>query len=125
MAKKSICIRIPEEFLEKKPEHLSLSDWIRECIHLWILEQEGIRKKIEKDIEKSVKKIESVEVQINSQELNQAVSKMKDVVWEIEDALSELRKFEELKKELESLRNQIKKSFICTVEKYSYNGGYY
>ncbi|NPA52697.1 MAG: hypothetical protein GXO22_07360 [Aquificae bacterium] len=120
MAKKNICIRIPEEFLEKKPADLSMSDWIRECIHLWILEQEGIRKKLEQDIEKAVKKIEDIQVRVNSEEINQVVSKMRDIVWEINEALSQLEELERLKKELEGLKGQIKKSFICTVEKYSY-----
>jgi len=35
MAKKLIGIRLEEELLSLKPVDVSISDWLRECIHTW------------------------------------------------------------------------------------------
>lgn len=128
MAKKNISIRIPEEFLEHKPEGVGLSDWIRECIHFWILEQEGTREKILSGIDKAVKKIEKTKAEVKTEEINKVVSALRDLTYEIEDKLSELRNLEKLSKEIKAMKEQISKSLICKIDRYSYSGysgGYY
>ena len=128
MAKKSISIRIPEEFLQHKPENIGLSDWIRECIHFWILEQQGTREKIISNIEKTVEKIEKTKVELKTEEVEKVISTLRELTYEIDDKLSQIRNLEVLSKEIRKMKDQIKESLICKIDRYSYSeysGNYY
>jgi mannitol-1-phosphate/altronate dehydrogenase len=119
MAKKSISIRLPEKFLQHKPSDLGLSDWIRECIHFWILEQEGTRQKIISSVDQTLEKIQEVKLQIKVEEINKLLSELDDFRWKIEKQLGQLRELEKLTRELEQMKETISKSLICKIERYS------
>jgi len=46
MATKYVGVSIEEELLKLKPDNMTVSDWIRECIHIWKLCREGELKKL-------------------------------------------------------------------------------
>lgn len=71
-----ITIRIPDDLMKHKPKDMSPSDWIREALHLWILEKEGIKKEILVRINEALKDIDTFNAKINQKDLNDALKTM-------------------------------------------------
>ena len=123
MATKYIGIRLEEELLKLKPKNMKVSDWIRECIHVWKLTKEG-------ELKELLKKVE--ELRETGEELRNCpnIDSLKKIADEIEKATQNLREYKRIienleyyGKQLEELRKELEKTLIYKPDLYkrSYN----
>ena len=94
MATKYVGIRLEEELLQLKPSDMTLSDWIRECIHVWKLCKNGELKALLKELE---------EIKETGQALRNCpnLDRLSEVAKEIEKATRKLKEFKELVENIE------------------------
>lgn len=112
MATKYVGIRLEEELLKLKPENMTFSDWIRECIHVWRMTKEGELKELFKKVE---------ELTQASEELRKCpnIDSLKKVADEIEKSIRALSEYKQLienlhwyEKELKSLSKELRERLI-------------
>ena len=102
MATKYVGVRLEEELLKLKPENMTLSDWIRECIHVWKICKNGDLKKLIKELEE-IK--ETGKTLMNCPNLD----RLSEVAEEIEEATKKLKEFKELVESIEYYTEMIEK----------------
>ena len=101
MGTRYVGVRIEEELLKLKPEDISLSDWIRECIHTWRLTREGELKELFDRVEELTQAGEELRKCPN-------IDSLKKVADELEKATVALKEYKRVVDNLEWYGEQLK-----------------
>lgn len=124
MATKYVGIRLEEELLKLKPENMTLSDWIRECIHVWRMTKEGQLKELFQKVE---------ELTQAGKELRKCpnIESLKKVADEIEKSIKALSEYKQIienlewyKKQLRSLSKELQEKLIYRPNLYQRTNTY-
>ena len=124
MATKYVGIRLEEELLRLKPENMTLSDWIRECIHVWKLTKEGQLKDLFQKVEELTQAGEELRKCPN-------INSLKKVADEIERSIKALKEYKQIvenlqwyEKELKNLSKELKEKLIYRPQLYKRTSSY-
>ena len=125
MAKKLVGVRLEEELLNLKPDDVSFSDWLRECIHTWKLTKSGDIKKLLEGLEELSRKVEKVkecpdlgEIEAVIQNLEKVVSTLNDFVFKLRSSLFVLENLSNLVSEIKGFREKVEKTLIYSKPAY-------
>ncbi len=134
MPKRFIGIRLEEELLSLKPEGVSYSDWIRECVHIWKLTKEGEIKELLKGLEELSQKVEKVKECPDLLEAKKVIKSLEKVAFSLNEFISDLRTslrvlsdLENLVEEIESFRRKVEETLVYRKpawERSSWNGSW-
>jgi len=125
MPKKLIGVRLEEELLSLKPADVSLSDWLRECIHTWKLTKSGDIKKLLEGLEELSLKVEKVkecpdleDIETVIQNLEKVVSTLNGFIFKLRSSLGALEDLQDIISEIREFRERVEKTLVYQKPSY-------
>lgn len=119
MPKKFVGLRLEEDLLSLKPQNVSFSDWIRECIYVWKQTKEGEIEKLLEEYEKLAKRVETLRKCPDLEKLSEVlkrINKLSDefftLVMQLRTSLGVLENLEDLTKEVRNFKSRIEESLV-------------
>ncbi len=112
MGTKYVGVRIEDELLKLKPKGMKITDWIRECIHVWKLTKEGELKELLKKVEElketgeELRKCPNID---NLKRIADELEKATEALWEYKRIVDNLQWYGE---QLSNLKSELEKRLV-------------